>query len=121
MGDRANIKIAQGDGRSAIYLYTHWGGYKLPETLIRALARKERWDDEPYLTRMIASEVIRDAGGLDMETGSGITTYMTDGEYAVIEVRVKDRTVKIKDTCWSFDEFILPENHEHVMKIWEER
>ncbi len=93
MGDRANIIMAQENGQS-IYLYTHWNGYKLANTLIRALKRKQRWDDEPYLTRIITAEVIREAGGLDCETGSGITTYMTDGDDRIIEVRVKHQMVK---------------------------
>jgi hypothetical protein len=117
MGDRANIIVNQGDS-GKIYLYTHWNGYRLPEILMNALGREERWDDEPYLTRIIASEVIRESGGIDSETGSGITTYMTDGEYAVIEVSVDKQTVSMKKHTWSFDEFIDESNKDAILGIW---
>jgi hypothetical protein len=70
MGDRANIHIIETEG-AGIYFYTHWTGYKLPQTLQVALARgKDRWNDETYLNRIIFSEMIKN-NVLD-ETGFGL-------------------------------------------------
>jgi len=53
MGDRANVYIRE-DNDHGVYLYTHWGGYELPEVVRRALARGEsRWSDAPYLARIV--------------------------------------------------------------------
>ena len=71
MGDRANIVIENDAGR--IYLYTHWAGYSLPETLRSALERgKSRWDDESYLTRIIFCEMVK---GSEADL-TGMTVFM---------------------------------------------
>lgn len=90
MGDRANILLKQEDG-DKIYLYTHWKGYKIKQIVASALKRGEsRWDDEPYLSRIIFSELIRDdVLGL---TNYGLTTYLTDGEHNVVEIDIKAQT-----------------------------
>ena len=103
MGDRANIKI-EAEGEAPIFLYTHWNGYCLPETLQTALARKQRWDDSQYLTRIIFSEMIK-ADVLD-EHGYGISTIVHDGDDRIITVNCVDQTVTIRDLVWSFEEFI---------------
>lgn len=73
MGDRANIIVQQEDNNH-IYLYTHWGGYKVEEILALALKRsQDRWDDTPYLTRIIFSEMLKGTN-LDDRTGYGIST-----------------------------------------------
>ena len=103
MGDRANIKI-EAEDEEPIFLYTHWNGYCLPETLQGALARKERWDDSQYLTRIIFSEMIK-ADILD-EGGYGISTIVHDGDDRIITVNCADQTVAIRDLIWTFKEFI---------------
>lgn len=45
MGDRANIIIKYSTGAEVCF-YTHWQGSTIGQTLQRALARGERWDDE---------------------------------------------------------------------------
>jgi hypothetical protein len=71
MGDRAQLAVIDGDGPARVYLYTHWHGTELPETLKAALIRgKSRWDDSSYLTRIIFNEMTK---GNEMgETGFGI-------------------------------------------------
>lgn len=75
MGDRGNIIVK--DGESTVYLYTHWTGSDLPETLKGALSRgKDRWDDGLYLTRVIFQDMI----GNDKDiTGFGISSVYGDG------------------------------------------
>ena len=121
MGDRANIAIEQGDG-SRVWLYSHWGGYDMPETLQRALKLRERWDDTPYFARIVFSTMV--ANGSSPTTGYGITTRMTDNEYPILVVDCTGQIVKIEDEpersraesrpCigkfWTFEQFVaLPD------------
>ena len=108
MGDRGNICMNMEDGNK-VYLYTHWGGHGLPETLKAALIRgEERWNDEQYLTRIIFNEMTK---GREMElTGFGISTYKCDNEHDILHVSVKDQSVSIGTRQrLSFKEFISAE------------
>lgn len=70
MGDRATIQVKDGD--STVCPYTHWAGTELPDTLRRALERG-RWDDGPYLARIIFCEMVKyDPLG---DTGYGISQF----------------------------------------------
>lgn len=103
MGDRANIRLVdQGD----IYLYTHWDGYKLEETLAEALDRGvNRWDDPSYLNRIIFSEMIKDE--VEDETGFGISTYKVDGNYPDLVLNHHERTITCRDgNVLTFSEFV---------------
>lgn len=76
MGDRGNIIVK--DANSEVYLYTHWTGSDLPDVLRAALKRgKSRWNDGPYLARIIFCEMVK---GEEMdETGFGISSTLGDG------------------------------------------
>lgn len=79
MGDRANVHVA------GVYLYTHWGGSELPETVRRALIRgEERWQDEPYLARIIFCEMVGE--NVKGTTGYGISAECGDGDDRVVIV-----------------------------------
>ncbi len=91
MGDRANVVIDEQDG-GTIYLYTHWGGSELPETLQNALKRKWRWDDESYLTRIIFQEM---TGPELRETGFGIATSPPDNSYPYLRVSTAKHTITV--------------------------
>ena len=99
MGDRANIAIVQHPGDKSrkpqfLYFYTHWAGTEMPEDLQTALKRgKERWDDEPYLARIIFCALLRGPKDLEETTGLAITTYITDNEYPLLVVDVEKQTV----------------------------
>ena len=70
MGDRANLGIRGSDGNT-IFLYLHWGGSEINETMAQAIAKAMVRDgDESYFTRIFVSSVI----GLDWnrETGVGM-------------------------------------------------
>lgn len=89
MGDRGNIIVKDGD--STVYLYTHWSGSDLPETVKSALQRgKDRWTDGQYLARILFCEMI---GGDNSTTGFGISSTFCDGG-TDITVNVDDQTVR---------------------------
>ena len=47
MGDRAMAQIKTEGG--SLYVYTHWGGYDLPQNAMLAIQQaKPRWNDEAY-------------------------------------------------------------------------
>ena len=102
MGDRGNIKVGN------VYLYIHWGGSTLKGVLIRALKRKQRWNDEAYLTRIIFCEMMaEEQESLDGETGFGISTKIQDNEHPILEVDCKTQTIKIEgNVIATFREFI---------------
>ena len=106
MGDRANVKVIDrwtDEGKvkkDAVYLYTHWGGAELALTVQRALQRKQRWDDAPYLTRIVFCEMIR--GHEADETGFGISGSICDNEHLLVELLVepKKQEVIFRDMRW---------------------
>lgn len=116
MGDRGNISIPQGDGTS-VWLYTHWTGSRLPRTLQAALRRGEdRWDDTPYLARIIFCEMITGSEG--ETTGFGISTSLQDNEYPLLVVDTANQQVRVEQAgdrershtaigkAWGFREFV---------------
>lgn len=98
MGDRANIIVKQGHDLPPVVLYTHWGGSRAPEMLRTALAKKLRWNDPAYLTRIIF-DVMTD-GEHGEETGFGISTGLPDNEHALLVVDTDTRTVSIYGYAW---------------------
>ena len=100
MGDRANILVLGGSLRGerkekvGIFLYSHWGGSDLPKVLHKALNRRQRWDDEAYLTRIIMCEVIGKED-FEGETGFGISLTICDNEYPILVVDVASQTVGV--------------------------
>jgi hypothetical protein len=100
-GDRGNIVITQhplpdGGPNGAIYLYTHSGGSWIALTVQCSLRRgSDRWDDEPYLGRIIFNEL---TAGAELETMSfGVSTYLTDNEHDLIVVDTATQTVSIQE------------------------
>lgn len=89
MGDRGNI-VVRGQ-RGDVWLYTHWHGTEMKTVLQTALARKQRWDNAPYLTRIIFSEMIKDE--VESEYGYGISHYMLDNEHGILVVDVPNQKV----------------------------
>ncbi len=94
MGDRANIKIV--DGNSTVFLYTHNTGTELPKILQNALRRGEdRLEDGQYLARIIFSEMV--SGFEDGLTGFGISSVIGDGDKRVITIDVEYQTVQVQN------------------------
>jgi hypothetical protein len=92
MGDRVTVAVQ--DQGERVYLYGHWSGYEMPETLRVALARRERWDDPPYLTRIIFSTMT--AGSEKDATGFGISTWPQDYEYPLLVVDCDKQEVRLE-------------------------
>lgn len=93
MGDRANVYVHEGD-EPGVYLYTHWSGHELPETVRTALARAaERWQDQPYLTRIIFDEMT--LGHQGETRGYGITAVLGDGGEQLVDVDTRLQVVTL--------------------------
>jgi hypothetical protein len=93
MGDRANVYVHEGD-EPDVYLYTHWSGYNLPETVRTALQRGAgRWNDPQYLTRIVFCEMIGD--DTQSTTGFGISAFVGDGDDRIVDVDTKGGTVTL--------------------------
>lgn len=93
MGDRANVYVHHGD-RPGVYLYTHWGGTGLPQTVLRALEKVSGlWDDDQYLARVIFCEMVKDdIGGT---TGYGISAEVGDGADRIVDVDTLTQTLSL--------------------------
>jgi hypothetical protein len=113
MGDRANVAVVQyGKSDEMVYLYSHWGGSELPFTVQKALAKRWRWDDGAYLTRIIF-DVMTD-GQHGTETSFGISTSRQGNEYSIIVVDPKKQSIGFahegaEPNCyetWKFEEYI---------------
>lgn len=134
MGDRANVWIRESKKDSGIYLYTHWGGSGLPETLQAALKqakRDDRLNDTPYLTRIIFCHMIsyghsNPASALRESTGYGISNELGDGGARVLTVFPGDKVISqnvdsdITYKTWTIDEFINLKDPSWVYKDDEE-
>lgn len=103
MSDSYNIIVkCNGD---QVCLYSHNGANEGEKILKTALERgQKRWDDYPYLVRIIFSEMIRD--WVNENTGFGITSEVEiSGPYDFI-VDVDNQTVKQGKKKASFEKFI---------------
>lgn len=89
MGDKANVFVRQEEDGAGVYLYTHWGGHNLPETVQAALAHKVSWDDPQYLARVIFCHMIGDDVRGDLNYG--ISARIGDNGHKILVV---DATVK---------------------------
>jgi hypothetical protein len=65
MGDRGNIAVINKkygtDDYEGIWLYSHWGGYRLEATARKAVENSGRIGDPSYLTRIIFCNMIADS------------------------------------------------------------
>lgn len=115
MGDRANILVKESEKDSGVFLYTHWKGSTLPIVLKRALSKKWRWYDSPYLTRVIFDEMADGSHG--EELGFGISSFCQDGRDRILELNCEEQTVSYKETIWSFQEYV-DMSSDDISKIW---
>lgn len=91
MGDRAQIHLVDTD----VWLYAHSDGYRIEEVVAEALDRgRSRWDDPPYLARILFSELI--AGDIEGTTGYGIDTQRYGDVHTVVHVSLEDETVAVE-------------------------
>lgn len=89
MGDRGNIVIKE--GRNQVWLYTHWSGSDIEDTLKSALSKApDRRADAPYLARIVFQELVGDDHGT---TGYGISGSIGDNEHPVLVCDCDTQTV----------------------------
>lgn len=103
MGDRGNIGIYQEDDAVTIYFYTHWKGYAVADILAEALEKRERWDDDAYLARIIFDTLTAGDTGT---TGYGISTSISDNSYPIPVVYCRTQEVSYKGVRYTFQSFI---------------
>lgn len=99
-----NDETKRNDKTSSIFYYTHWYGYSMPERLQNALERKERWDDDSYLARIIFCELVK--GNETGSTGFGISPYEMENEYGLITILLEEQCILINGKKFTFDEYI---------------
>ena len=106
MGDRGQVLVKKDDKDSGVYLYTHWGASGLIEDVRKALAKRWRWNDTLYLTRIIFD--VMTENDHDSETGFGIGTKEAGDAWRTITINVAKQTVQINDGLgtWSFEAFV---------------
>lgn len=124
MGDRANVKMKQEGVETAVFLYTHWSGESLSHTVQRALSKQARWDDGPYLARIIFDCMTESEHGT--ETGYGISASIEDNEHPVLTVSTEDQQVwlenedgtMIEGTTRTFPAFVAA-TYEAIQAWWQ--
>ena len=98
MGDRGNIIVKQGAGHEPVWLYAHDLGSELAAVLRRALNRRRRWNESPYLTRIIFCEMLAEydaTKALTGESGFGVSTWECDNEHDYLLVDPEAKTVEV--------------------------
>ena len=97
MGDRSNIVVVQPDN-NRIFLYGHWMGDDNYRVAGQVLSRQERWNDAPYLARMLFARMT--AGDEEGSTGYGISTAMCDNEYPIVVIDPQNQSVHLEQYIW---------------------
>ena len=64
----------------------------------QVLSRQERWNDAPYIARMLFSKMI--AHDLDSDTGYGISNHMCDNEYPIVVIDPQNQSVHLEEYIW---------------------
>lgn len=121
MGDRANVACRVDEEIDAhIFLYTHYGGYRLPTDIRNGLiAARPRWTDAMYGCRILLSHIVGDQWA--SETGWGLGLTVSDNSYPVFEVDFVDQEVRLRPFdddkwcikwdaaylgAWTFEEYV---------------
>lgn len=100
MGVRQDVKLQYKAGGEVV-IYSHWNEAEVLKGIIKdVLRRRERWDDESYLARMIFSAIVKD--DIDSATGYGLAPYGMGEETPVI-INFSKQTVD----GVPFEEFII--------------
>jgi hypothetical protein len=90
MGDRCNVYVNGAD----VFLYGHWSGWTIAQTVRDALKRgRERWNDAPYLARIVLCEMVR--GSFEELTGFGISRKLCDNERPIIVLDPDNRVASV--------------------------
>jgi hypothetical protein len=105
MGNRAQVAI-KGHDKACVYLYTHWQGHTLANTVKRALTKQWRWDDPEYLARIVFCEMVK--GAEADETGFGIgTSKHGDLNNPLIVLDCNKQTVTVGRKGYTFAQYTM--------------
>ena len=91
----ADLKLSKG----SIYVYSHWGGFEMPDDAVSAIKSAEgRWDDEPYAARIIVDQLTK--ASRDSETGHGLmlgpdAEDSYNGDSASVIIDLPNQTFKV--------------------------
>lgn len=101
MGDRATFVIEQSEDTEPIFIYGHWAGDGMMDTLAKALDHAKvriEMGDPWYATRMIFGFMIQDdpLG----EYGWGLSTTFLDSDHSVPVVNLSNKTVRLIPHTW---------------------
>lgn len=117
MGARAQVQIGRKEGE-CVFLYTHWGAGSLIQDVQRALARRQRWEDDEYLARIVFDEMRSTCGegisaeDVEDETGYGISTQQHGDIELLIALNPETKKVSIHHiyqddhTVMTFEDFL---------------
>jgi len=106
MGDRGNVAVTVEANKPPIYFYTHWGGSNILDHVQDALdIGRSRWNDPPYLARIIFCSMMRGAD-LTGTTGFGISHEVCDNEHPIVEVDIPNRVVRQEHRKWTFEALV---------------
>lgn len=94
MGTRGQVIICEA-GNPDIVLYQHCDGDTLLAAVKRAISKGQRWNDTPYLTRIIFCEMMLTYGEdhINGTSGFGIQTHRQDDTNFDIIVNMNDKLV----------------------------
>lgn len=143
MGNRANVVFRTWPASSdagAVYLYTHWGGDRLPLIVQAALAEGKRWSAPPFLAQIVLAKMLdefarppQNNGVYQMlsrsravEESVGIAPYLVDNEHPLIEIDCRDQVVRFETESgnilkeFTFEEFAT-EPEEALLEAWQDR
>lgn len=114
MGNRFSIEVVHEAG--SVFLYTHWKGCSICNTLKASLERgSDRWEDESYLTRIIFSDMI--AEDINSNTGYGISLISYTQPYRTIKVDIPNAMVEYMDKfSFTFDDYINLQNPSQLIE-----
>lgn len=104
MGDRRQVVFDCRQDRK-IFLYTHWGGSRLPQHAALAIDfARGRWTDRPYFIKIVIDQLTMMAR--DLQTGFGIYPLYMESEYDDVIIDVEAMVVTIGTTSWGYEDFI---------------
>lgn len=142
MGNRANVVFRTwptSPAAGAVYLYTHWGGDRLPLVVQAALAEGKRWNAPPFLAQIVLAKMLDEfarpsekngvylmlSRSRAVEESVGIAPYLVDNEHPLIEIDCRDQVVRFETEGgdilreFTFEEFAT-EPEDALLEAWQD-
>lgn len=126
MADRSSIIIRQHvfGNDQGIEIYGNWAGVEIVNNLPKSIARaRDRWNDEPYFTRIVIHNILEDIAVANSSIGCGIgitdnykISKHADLQYNPVIIDRVNRQVLIGQNIFSFESIISIEGILEEMK-----